>query len=186
MIGFNWKADLSGLQAVRTRLRDPKPYFLDGGQRSLRLGPSGISQQMDAGSEIDFGSRTTWPETKPFGTQKAPRRTLQRKGHLREAWLGIGAGAITVATSGALTIGVDTEVLRYAGVFQAEGPTVITVTEKQRVYLGMEFGVWLKPGHQIVLEPRRVSLNDAVLQDFADGLVDYLLTGRTRGGREAA
>lgn len=159
------------------RERAERGLFADGvGQQVadevMRSGPGSVAEQFAAESEISPRGSSPWPATAPFGRRGMPERTLNMTGRLEAAWLGIGAGSITRLAPNAVTVGVDTQVMPHAAVFQSETPTVVRGRARGAGgrlamfwYLGMQFGVWISEARLLaglLIRPRRVSLNDQI------------------------
>jgi hypothetical protein len=176
---------LDPLVAASERAGNLTPYLEVGGALRVRFGAASVDEQFETQTEMSrSGGRVIWPRTKDFGRRPAPRRTLQDRGALREAWLGIGPGAVVDAGPTHVDVGVDAGVLPYAAVFQRDAPTVQKVTPKQRIFLGMGFGVWLKAGARITNQPRRVGANPTMARRVGEGAAFYIVHGDNTGGAE--
>ncbi len=136
-------------------------------RRIGRLMQRMVSEEFDKESKRGpRGGFTRWKKTKAFGSRGAPKATLHRSGDLAAAWAGKGGDSVFRVRSVGVTIGVNTP---YAAFVRA-GWTQ-QVTQKQRAFLGLEFGVWMKPGKTITSPARphaefqanRAFINDALL-----------------------
>lgn len=124
--------------------------------KAVRQGPRGVSDQFRSGIGY-FANNTAkrWAKTKAFGNVPAPTRTLIRSGAYRDAWMGRGAGAVERYASGRFEFGVDPTVFPQVDVFQAQSPTRIPVTQRQRGYLGWAFEVHLRKSTKFIVVPER-------------------------------
>lgn len=122
-------------------------------RRIVREGRAMVSEEFEKQSyRQPSGGFVAWDKTKPFGNREAPNKTLHRTGALRGAWEG-GAGGYeevtrTFATFGVLGLGRYVDAVR-------EGAN-IPVTRKMRLFLGLEFGVWMRADRKTIrIQPRR-------------------------------
>lgn len=111
------------------------------------------------------GPPRPWERTKAFGNRPPPAKTLHRRGALRRAWLGRGAGAIEVYGQRSVTVGVAGSIIPYAAVHRggpgrvraadARRPFRIRVTRRMRGYLAAALGVYLRRTTTHIEIPRR-------------------------------
>lgn len=117
----------------------------------LRFGTKGISDQFKDQTEYRGSGSTPWDKTQPFGTRKAPRKTMQASGNYRAAWLG-GAGGLENISANAIEIGVDRGQFKQVAIHQGSAASVKVFPKsrtkggkdwKMRFFLGLTYGVWL-------------------------------------------
>lgn len=186
------------LGAIKRRLADLSPAgeFV---HKTMRFGEGSISAQFAAEAEFtEGGGRNAWPKTKPFGNRAAPAKTLQRSGHLMNAWLGQAAGAISESTPNSFYVGVDTALYPPAGVFQSLTPTVVRPKKPAKggkgtamhYFLGLTFGVWISEARLragLVIPPRRVAAGPVMQQRVANLLKNWIVgEGITRAEANVA
>lgn len=147
--------------------------------QTMRTGPGSFAEQFaDETTWSGASSKKAWKKTSAFGRQPPPSKTLQRTGRYRNAWLGQGAGSVFRVSGNDIAIGIDSSVFPQAVVFQGSSPTRQRVTPRQRVFLGMQFGVWLKVGHTITNTPRAVRYNHRQRGRIWATLAEYIIHGR--------
>lgn len=146
-----------------------------------------VEEQFRRQTEIGRGVTLPWKRTRPFGTRPAPARTLHATGALEAAWTGRGAGSVVHFTGRSVSVGVDRVQFPQVTVFQRRSPTLIRVTPKMRMFLGMEFGVWLRSATtSITVDPRRVAINGQILDRARRIVTSYFLRGEAVARRVAA
>lgn len=146
---------------------DPIPYFrawLKMRRKQVR-GEFAGSRWLSPG-----GASIPWKKVGPFGNRPPPRSPLRRTGSLLQAYLGRGAGAIEQITKKGVRWGVRGSVHPGAAVHrggggkvlvaQANSPERIPVTGRMRIFLGLNFGVWLSPSKREIVVPRRPHATD--------------------------
>lgn len=187
--------DLSNLYAAERRAVAPfaDPAVQEDAWQAMRFGPDSISDQLDRGVTLDGDTATAWDLTKPFGSRKTPRRTLQRTGALREQWLGIGASSTQRGDAQGVAVGVDTGSFPRAGIFQRRSPAhwkadggnrTKSGQLKARIFLGVEYGVWVSERKALEgwdIPPRRVGVSTAMVRRVADLVGQWIV-----GGSDAA
>ncbi len=110
-----------------------------------RLGQRMVGEEFDRSAKRGArGGFSKWRRTKKFGSREAPGQTGTASGELANAWAGKGPGAIFRVLAKGVNFGAR---VAHAAPFR-EGWKQ-TVTDRQRMFLGLEFGVWLKPGQEI-------------------------------------
>lgn len=148
------------LGQIADRLDDPRELH----EANLFLWRSFIFEEFTKGGWFrPQGGVQSWPKTKPFGNRQAPLRTLVRSGRLLGAWMGRGPGSIERVTEDGFEFGVDTNALPYAPVHRPSEPsatafgqvTKIFVRRRQRIFLGLQFGVWLRRSTRFLRVPAR-------------------------------
>ena len=170
------------LGAIKRRLADlsPAAEFV---HQTMRFGPGSINDQFNREAEANGAS---WPKTKPFGTRPAPAKTLQRTGSLLSAWVGRAPGSVSAATPNSFMVGVDTNILPQAGVFQAQAPTIIRPRKKAKggkgtamhYFLGLTYGVWISEARLaagLSIPPRRVAVGTEMQVRVGDLLTRWLI-----------
>lgn len=166
---------------IRGRMQAPLPQstLLNVAETIRRGGPGSIQDQFRRQAETGMRSSSFWKRTQPFGRRPAPARTLRRTGSLEAAWLGTGAASITeTSRANTVRVGVDARLMPQAAVFQRSGITVIQVTPKMRLYVGANFGVWMKRSTtRIKVEGRPVALNRDTLGRARKIVQGYYLHG---------
>lgn len=117
----------------------------------LRTGTRGISDQFKDETEYRGSGSSAWKKTQPFGTRKAPRKTMQASGLYRAAWLG-GAGGTEKIEANSITIGVEADKFPRVKIHQGSAASVRVFPKKRtkggkdwkmRFFLGLTYGVWL-------------------------------------------
>lgn len=179
---------------VQKRLKRP---MRGGGHRVvahiMRIGGGSVSDQFRTQTYFSqFGARVPWKRTKPFGTQPAPRRTLDRTGALKRAWTG-GTGSVTRHTDVKVQIGVDQTRFPQAGRLQSTSATLTRPVHmgargrtKMHWYLGMKLGVWISDRRLMMglkVQPRRLGVNPEMMKRISVGMEDFLLTGKAAVAR---
>lgn len=167
---------------IRARMQAPLPGAvteqLATGMR--RGGAGSVEDQYRRQAEMSQDASFPWKRTRAFGSRRAPSRTLHDTGALEAAWTGRGAGSVTRHLPHGVEIGVDSRLFPQAIVFQRRRVTVIPVTAKSRMYLGLTFGVWLrKSTRQLHVEPRRVGVNRGMTRRGRSTVGRYFLHGET-------
>ena len=143
----------------------------------LRTGTKGISHQFRDQTEYRGAQSIPWERTKPFGTKKAPRKTMLGTKRYRTAWLG-GAGSIETIDANTVTIGVDRGAFPQVAVHQSAKPfTLIRPKRKTKsghwamqFFLGLTYGVWLTNARLekgLKVPRRRLSVSDDVKKEVA-------------------
>lgn len=144
----------------------------------LRFHVRGIRDQFTAQAEMRGAGTTAWAKSKPFGTKKAPNRTMQGSGDYRRAWLG-GAGSTETVSANSVTIGVEREIFPQVSIHQ--GPRTSTTVFpkrrtkggrdwKMRLFLGMTYGVWMSKARiekGLKILRRRLSVSNDVKKAIA-------------------
>ena len=174
---------------IRRRMQAPLPGSVtDGMADTMRTGgPGSVADQFARQTEQAMRVGQRWPRTRDFGSRKAPARTLHDKGALEAAWTGRGAGSRTRRLPNGVEIGVDTRLFPQAAMFQRGGITIIRVTPRARLYLGLTFGVWLrKSTRSLKVEGRPVGVNTAMLGRVKKVVGRYYLHGEAVAQRRAA
>lgn len=140
-----------------------------------RFGDGGVRDQFAQERGQTSRGMENWPATKPFGTRKAPRKTLQRSGAYRSAWLG-GAGSVTRINPRSFSIGVDSSMFPQATVFQSARGRRINVTPKMRGFVRYAFGVNFRKKTKSFLVPRRaIGIGSKVKRTIAKALKDEVM-----------
>lgn len=152
----------------------------------MRFGEDSVDDQWRRQTTISLTGSQPWKPTSDFGTRKAPARTLKNRGNYLAAWRGEAAGSVTRITGNSVAVGVDEKVFPQVRVFQRSGPTKQRVTRKQRFYLGMEYGVWLREGTTLTNEPRAFRVSPGMLRRGRRLLTSYVASGRVERGRAVA
>ncbi len=145
----------------------------------MRQGPGSVADQFSQqATQSPNGRVQAWPPRVPFGTAKGGP-LLVRSGQYAAAWTGQGAGSLQLVTPTSCSIGVSPAAFPQAAVFQASGPTAITVTRKMRMYLGMTYGVWLRGDTMaLTVPPRPVRSNPIMTRRCRQVLINYIVNGR--------
>jgi hypothetical protein len=174
--------------AIAERMRAPLPASVSLGLAGvMRQGPGSTGDQFARQAEMGARASIFWKRTLPFGNRPAPARTLHRTGGLQAAWTGTGPGAVTETRHNGVRIGVDRVRFPQARMFQRSGVTPIRVTPKSRVYLGMEFGVWLRKDRtHLYVEGRPLSVNTLMLDRARKVVLGYFLKGEAAAVARAA
>lgn len=173
---------------IRERMAGPLPTSVTDelADDVMRRGPGSTQDQFARQTEMGARSSRRWKRTAAFGNRPAPTRTLHRTGALEAAWTG-GPGAITERGPRGVAIGVDRVRFPQASVFQRSGLTPVRVTSKSRIFLGMEFGVWLKAStRRMFIEGRPLSVNPVMLERARRVIVGYYVRGEAVSSRRAA
>lgn len=115
------------------------------------------------------GGRVRWPRTEAFGNRPAPARTMIGSGAYLSAWMG-GAGSVERITRRRAEFGVDSSRFPFARVHRATTTKQLTVAEskrpaeqvvsrRQRWFLGLTYGAWMRTG-AVLRTPRRPHATD--------------------------
>ena len=144
----------------------------------LRFGTRGISDQFKDETEYRGGGSSGWKKTEPFGTRKAPYKTMQAGGTYRRAWLG-GAGGVETISANAIEIGVDRTLFPQVAIHQGSAASVRVFPKtrtkggkdwKMRFFLGLTYGVWLTKARieqGLKIAHRRLSVSTDVRKAIA-------------------
>lgn len=109
-----------------------------------RLGQRVVGAEFDRSSKMGArGGFSRWKASKAFGTRPKSGRTGTATGALGGSWSG-GDGSIFRVLANGVTFGTR---VAYAAPFRSGWKQ--TITDRQRIFLGMEFNVWLTPGKTI-------------------------------------
>jgi hypothetical protein len=167
---------------IRERMEAPLPRGLKQAiaDRAIRKGgPGSIEDQFRRQAEMGRLSSAPWLRTQDFGSRKAPARTLHRSGALEAAWTG-GPGSVTLVDEPhTIGVGVDSKRFPQAAMFQRNGITVIPITRRMRMFVGMTFGVWFKASKQrILVQGRPVAINREILSRARPMVQGYFLRGQ--------
>lgn len=152
-----------------------------GAVKIMRFGQGSFEDQFRRQQTLEGRGARSWEPTKPFGTRPATRPTLQKTGKYRQAWLG-GTGNRTTVNPRQILIGVDPSRFPQEKVFQRRTITKYKVKPKQRVFLGIRYGVWLKPGHVIANRPRALRINEIMKNRMRRYLVRAIASGDASAG----
>jgi hypothetical protein len=197
-VAFVIVSDLRDLERAAEVLPSPfdDPRIVADAAEAMRFGSRSVDEQLDAGVEMSGNSSFPWERTKPFGSRHAPRRTLQRDGVLREAWLGGGAGADEGGDGSSVFVGVDTGAVPYAGVFQRDSPVHWRAKSrgaggrlKAQTYLGLEYGVWISEERLLEgwdIPPRRLGVSDDMAERVGDVILRHALGVAGAAGERGA
>lgn len=170
-LGRRFRAGQSVLKAPLLESRGAQAVKL------LRFSQGGIRDQFTAQAEMRGSSVIPWERTKPFGTKKAPRSTMQGKGDYRRSWLG-GPGSLEQISANMVKIGVDRGLHPQVAIHQGSR-TSVTVKPRQktkngdwkmRFFLGLTYGVWLSKARierGLKIARRRLSISTPVRKAIA-------------------
>lgn len=110
-----------------------------------RLGQRIVGAEFDRSAKMGpRGGFSRWKASKAFGSRKKSSRTGTASGALGDSWRGKGGGSIFRVLANGVTFGTT---VAYARFFREGWKQKIT--DRQRIFLGIKFGVWMKPGQEI-------------------------------------
>lgn len=144
----------------------------------LRFHVRGIRDQFTAQAEMRGATTSPWAKSQPFGTKKAPSRTMQGSGDYRRAWLG-GAGSTETVSTNSVTIGVEREMFPQVAIHQGSRMSTTVYPKKRtkggkdwkmRLFLGMTYGVWMSKARiekGLKILRRRLSVSNDVKKAIA-------------------
>lgn len=169
------------LEQIFERLSDPRELNV----ANLAVWRSAIREEFSRGGWLrPQGGFQSWAPTKPFGSRQPPVKTLVRSGRLRRAWLGEGPGGFERLTERGFEFGIRSATIPYAPVHRPPEPsatafgqvTKIFVRRRQRTFLGLEYGVWLKRSTRFLRVPARphATANPAVTNKMVENVLKML------------
>jgi hypothetical protein len=174
VLGFQQRGPTAPIQARLANLTPATSTF----PKIIRFGEGSIEDQQSKATTIGRIGRTAkWPPTRTFGNSKPGPAPLVRTGQYMSAWLG-GPGGFADVTATSAAVGVSTSRFPQASVFQKSVPTLIPVTPKMRIYLGLNKGVWLKRSTTfLTVWPRAFSVNPIITRRARQVLLNYVING---------
>lgn len=168
-------------EQIRQRMLQPLPeaLCLELGRICQRGGEGSFEEQFAHEAEMNRSVSVRWKRTQDFGSRKAPSKTLHDKGDYERAFTGRGPGSVLKAVPNGVQVGVDRTRFPQVTVFQRSGITIRPVSAKQRFYLGMTYGVWLKKSTRTLkTEGRPVSMNRGITGRARKPVARYFSTGQ--------